>query len=173
MNPFETLIPVFILGCIIVVQARLGTSCYQAKFRNCIQSTTVQSSVGNTQKFHPHYAIGSRYFCLLHSALITCYDSPFSTLQNGFLFACPAVFYWWPTFGGSSRWSALGELSLFRSNLLWLFGALVNAFALLPSLPYYLQWSLSLKREIYLHMKNNLWITKIWSLLQIPGWLSW
>jgi len=68
----------------IGVHARLGTSCYQAKCRNCIQSTTVQSSVGNTQSFHPHYAIGSRYFCLLHSALITRYDSPFSTLQNGF-----------------------------------------------------------------------------------------
>ena len=74
-------------------------------------------------------------------------------------------FYWWPAFGGSSRWSVLWELSLLRSNLLWSFGALLNAFALLPSLPDYLQWSHSLKQEIYLHVKNKLWITKIWSLL--------
>ena len=89
----------------------------------------------------------------------------FPLCKMAFFLLALLFFYWWPAFWGSSRWSVLWELWLFRSNLLWLFGALLNAFALLPFLPDYLQWSHSLKQEIYLHVKNKLWITKIWSLL--------
>lgn len=63
-------------------------------------------------------------------------------------------------------------LPLFTGNLLWLFGALLNAIALLPSLPPYLWLLHSLKQEIYLHRKSKLLTGRVWSLIALEARLD-